>query len=679
MAYGVAHLITDVALEDQLIELVGEPNEFGETFNSDNGVSVHFKRDDGQESRVTRGASKSTRSGYTASSCGHAHERGTRSQPRSRYRDGVRVALVSPYRSDGVASAAAHVRVFAAALARLGPEVVVLAPAHSPALLRDGRVRLRRLANGDSSSLRPEPGEPLLVAVGYGVDLRPSAHSLPISVAARASIAVALSDGRFDVVELIDPDLLGSSATVIRRAPAPLVATFTRPPVFPWSRLRERAVAIRGQTSETVAALGGEAVLTGVAVDPAFAPGVERHPPVVVVDCGLSDAQMLRALAGELALSDVTMRLLGTKPLRVAQLVATGALARSVSAVHDPNSVDVRSRLLGSASVLVAGEGGSVDVAAQALASGLPVLATASAPAAALVRHGKTGFVATSDQPELVAAYAGRLLGDAEERRRIGQTAATGAESADAFAARALRVYTSVVGPAPAPEDPTVQRILCDFHMHTAHSADSATSVAELVQHAIDIGLGAIAVTDHNSIAGGLEARRYVEERGLPLHVIVGSEVKTATGEVIGLYLREDIPRGQPFTDTIAAIREQGAVVYVPHPFDRRHAIPDADLLARLADELDVIEVANGRLLREAYNDDALAFAERYALLQGAGSDEHVIEGLGSAVVDLPSFSDPETLLAALAHGRIVRRPTGFYRLQALKLARQARKRLHAR
>ena len=114
--------------------------------------------------------------------------------------------------------------------------------------------------------------------------------------------------------------------------------------------------------------------------------------------------------------------------------------------------------------------------------------------------------------------------------------------------------------------------------------------------------------------------------------MVVGSEVKTATGEVIGLYLTEEIPRGMPFADTVEAIRAQGAIVYVPHPFDRLHSIPDAALLRRLADQIDVLETCNGRLYREAYNREAERFAERYDLLAGAGSDAHVLEGLAIAV-----------------------------------------------
>jgi predicted metal-dependent phosphoesterase TrpH len=211
--------------------------------------------------------------------------------------------------------------------------------------------------------------------------------------------------------------------------------------------------------------------------------------------------------------------------------------------------------------------------------------------------------------------------------------------------------------------------------MHTEHSKDCATPVADLVHRAIELGLGAIAVTDHDTIAGGLAARAYVEQHELPLHVVVGSEVKTATGEVIGLYLEEEIPRGMPFADTVEAIRAAGALVYVPHPFDRLHAIPDPALLRRLVDQIDVFETYNARLYRDAFNRDAERFAERHDLLPGAGSDAHVLEGLGTGAVELPPFHDPESLLLALGQGRIVRRPANLLYLQGLKWVRQARSR----
>ena len=90
-------------------------------------------------------------------------------------------------------------------------------------------------------------------------------------------------------------------------------------------------------------------------------------------------------------------------------------------------------------------------------------------------------------------------------------------------------------------------------------------------------------------------------------------------GEVIGLFLNEEIPKGMSFADTIAAIRDQGGLVYLPHPFDRLHAIPDPATLHRHLAEIDVFEVFNARLLRDSFNDEALRFARKYRLLQGAG------------------------------------------------------------
>ena len=101
--------------------------------------------------------------------------------------------------------------------------------------------------------------------------------------------------------------------------------------------------------------------------------------------------------------------------------------------------------------------------------------------------------------------------------------------------------------------------------------------------------------------------------------MIPGEEVKTDDqGEVIGLFLREEIPRGMSFAETVAAIREQEGIVYLPHPFDRMHAIPFPATLHRHLHEIDVLEVYNARLLFEGYNDEALRFARKYGLPAGA-------------------------------------------------------------
>jgi predicted metal-dependent phosphoesterase TrpH len=154
--------------------------------------------------------------------------------------------------------------------------------------------------------------------------------------------------------------------------------------------------------------------------------------------------------------------------------------------------------------------------------------------------------------------------------------------------------------------------------------------------------------------------------------VIVGSEIMTdGQGEVIGLFLHEEVPRGLPFADTLARIRDQGGLVYVPHPFDRMHSIPSPETLRRHVDEIDVLETQNGRLYFEADNAEAQRFAERYNVVGGAGSDAHVPEGLATAAQRMAAFDGPEEFLSALRDAEVVRRPRSLLYLQGLKWVRQ--------
>jgi len=205
-----------------------------------------------------------------------------------------------------------------------------------------------------------------------------------------------------------------------------------------------------------------------------------------------------------------------------------------------------------------------------------------------------------------------------------------------------------------------------DLHMHTDHSPDCATPVEVLLATARERGLGAIAVTDHNEISGALDARSRAAAFGVK--VIVGEEIKTATqGEVIGLFLEEKIPRGMSLAETIAAIREQGGVVYVPHPFDRMHAVPDYEhLLTHLAD-VDAIEVFNPRVAIGAFNDEAARFAAKYRIVAGAGSDSHVAQGLGSVRIKMRDFDGPEEFLQSLSDADILTGPSSLLYVQALK------------
>ncbi len=207
-----------------------------------------------------------------------------------------------------------------------------------------------------------------------------------------------------------------------------------------------------------------------------------------------------------------------------------------------------------------------------------------------------------------------------------------------------------------------------DLHMHTDHSPDCATPVEVLLETARDRGLGAIAITDHNEVSGALEARRLAEGMD-DLKVIVAEEVMTAEqGEVIGLFLEEKIPRGMTMAETIAAIRAQGGLVYVPHPFDRFHSVPDYEHLLEIVEEIDILEVFNPRVALTAFNEEAERFARKYRIVPGAGSDSHVAQGLGSVRVRIHDFDGPAEFLEAMRDADITRKHKNLVYVQALKL-----------
>jgi predicted metal-dependent phosphoesterase TrpH len=284
-------------------------------------------------------------------------------------------------------------------------------------------------------------------------------------------------------------------------------------------------------------------------------------------------------------------------------------------------------------------------------------------------------------QPELAAAATARLAEDDAHREREGAQARAEAERQDfASVARELEAVYSSLQPrrrARHSIDPLDDRpwIIADLHMHTSWSHDCSIDAAELVDHAEAEGLGAIAVTDHNVFGGALEAADYARDRDLI--VIPGEEVKTdGQGEVIGLFLEREIPRGMGWEETVAAIREQGGLVYVPHPFDRMHAIPDSRTLHRHLTDIDVLEVYNARLLFEGFNDEALRFARKYNLTMGAGSDAHVLQGVGTGALRMRAFRDPEEFMISLRTAQVLRRPKSLAYLQSLKWVAQVKEKV---
>jgi predicted metal-dependent phosphoesterase TrpH len=200
-----------------------------------------------------------------------------------------------------------------------------------------------------------------------------------------------------------------------------------------------------------------------------------------------------------------------------------------------------------------------------------------------------------------------------------------------------------------APRRPGWVRV--DLHSHTMWSGDSTTTPEELEEAVAQSGLDVLCVTDHNATRGAEELR----DR-LPCRVIVGEELKTHAGEIIGLFLRERVPFGVSPREAAERIRAQGGVVYVPHPFDpmrRNLAEPSLVELAE-AGLLDAIEVLNAKTSLASLNERAAAFAAEWDLPGGAGSDAHVPDALGAAYVEMPDFDGPAEFLANLAEAVVV-------------------------
>jgi len=189
--------------------------------------------------------------------------------------------------------------------------------------------------------------------------------------------------------------------------------------------------------------------------------------------------------------------------------------------------------------------------------------------------------------------------------------------------------------------------IRVDLHSHSLFSKDSRSTLDEIIRAVPRSGLDVLALTDHDELAGALELKARA-----PFFVIPGEEIKTQHGEIIGLFLREWIQPGLSPLETIERIHEQGAIAYVPHPFDRvRGSRMDEDQLEAIVDQVDVIEVFNARNALPRFNRRALEYARAKGKLVGAGSDAHTVREYGAAYVEVPRFDNATTFLDALKQG----------------------------
>lgn len=204
---------------------------------------------------------------------------------------------------------------------------------------------------------------------------------------------------------------------------------------------------------------------------------------------------------------------------------------------------------------------------------------------------------------------------------------------------------------------PKDQRIQVELHCHTEASADSLVPFKKYLQRCNRLGIDKIAFTDHNVIEGALAAKASAPDR-----VIVGEEIKTSRGELLGYFMTEWIPPGLDPMETIHRLREQGAVISIPHPFDpiRGKGWSYCDLEA-IAPFVDAVETFNARCLEFKPNKEAAAFARAMGLLETVGSDAHTLNELGRARLIMPNFTDAESFKAGLNHAEKITQLSPFF------------------
>jgi len=184
-----------------------------------------------------------------------------------------------------------------------------------------------------------------------------------------------------------------------------------------------------------------------------------------------------------------------------------------------------------------------------------------------------------------------------------------------------------------------------EFHCHTRYSKDSLVELADLLHVCKRKGIHKLVVTDHNTIAGALKARELA-----PDQFIIGEEMMTLQGELLGIFIKEEIPIGLSAKAAIELLRSQGAFISVSHPFDtlrQGHWHPD-DLISIIPD-IDAIEMFNSRCLLPRFNLQSITFAHQHHLLGTVGSDAHSLVEVGVATLTLPDFEDADSLKHSLS------------------------------
>ncbi len=603
------------------------------------------------------------------------------------------IAQVTPFPWESRREVNEYVARLSDELVRRGHRVLVLAPSNSRTFVRESR-RLIRTAESKPGALFAD-GAPRVIAVGQSVPVSPARRggivSLPLDGA--RTIEHLVTQVPFDVVHVHEPFAPSASATALRHSLALNVGTFHSPTervlstqvarrfieLF-FGRLDARTATFDVTRGLVSSFFPSDYELIGLGVDvERYAPGERRGGPVEIAFALEEERQALRLF----------LRALRALPLELdwrATIWSHGVIEPLPHLRHSlrerVNFVSGRGtsleELLGRADVFCAASAGlapaSLTVSKAIAAGAVPVAAHIPVYEETL-NDGEDGLLFVPGEAEVLSAQLRRLVADEQLRASFRSRCLDrrGELSWDRVASRVEDVYATLAARRhqPPPHRDAIARRLsrrgfihCDLHMHTDHSPDCATPVDVLLETAKRRGLGAIAITDHNEISGAHEARK----RADGIKVIVSEEVKTAhEGEVIGLFIEEKIPRGMSLKETIDAIHAQGGLAYVPHPFDRLHAVPDYEHLLKVVEDIDVLEVFNARVAVPGFNEEARRFAAKYRVVAGAGSDSHVTQGLGTVKIRMRDFDGPEEFIESLRDADILHKRKSLIFLQSLK------------
>lgn len=195
-----------------------------------------------------------------------------------------------------------------------------------------------------------------------------------------------------------------------------------------------------------------------------------------------------------------------------------------------------------------------------------------------------------------------------------------------------------------------------DFHTHTHYSEDSLTPIAELIKSARARNLDRVVVTDHNVLAGALEAWR-----AAPDLIIPGEEIQTTEGELLAAYVSVEVPRGLEPLEALKRLRDQGAFISISHPFDPQRSGWSQKTLELITPQVDAIETGNARVLKAEYNHLAQAYAQKFNAAGTAGSDAHHPSEIGQMYCRMPYFHDAESLRVAIRSAEICGEPSSAW------------------